>query len=202
MGFPQIWVIISHAAIYQYRGAKERSDFNQIEPILAFLDLETYYFLTLTYNTHSLLQDTIFWLIGFVFVFKYNYKTHFSNFYDHKSWPDSSKTIEHEFVLLLEKTANQNNATTKYFVPIGQFWNMSTKIILESFLTVSPKLLNAACSLGKQQVPIVQSFGLNPGGHISKPANLHWDQELWKKNSVVSWLWYFSQLILSYLVRI
>jgi hypothetical protein len=103
-------------------------------------------------------------LIGFVFVFKYNYKTHFSNFYDHKSWPDSSKTIEHEFVLLLEKTANQNNATTKYFVPIGQFWNMSTKIILESFLTVSPKLLNAACSLGKQQVPIVQSFGLNPGG--------------------------------------
>ena len=102
-------------------------------------------------------------MAGFVFAFKYNYKTHAQIFMTPSPGLTVAKLLSMiDFVLLLEKTANQNNATTKYFVPIGQFWNMSTKIILESFLTVSPKLLNAAYLLGKQHVPIVQSFGLNP----------------------------------------
>ena len=48
------------------------------------------------------------------------------------TWPD------HEFVLVLEtRTANQNTVSNKYFVLIGQFWSRSTKLLLESFMTVS-----------------------------------------------------------------
>lgn len=39
------------------------------------------------------------------------------------------------------KTTNHNTASNKYFLLIGQFWSMSAKIVLESFMTVSPNFL-------------------------------------------------------------
>ena len=49
------------------------------------------------------------------------------------------KTFEHKFVLILKRTANQNTISDTNFVPIGQFWSMSTKIVLKCFINVCPE---------------------------------------------------------------
>ena len=41
---------------------------------------------------------------------------------------------------IFSQTANQNTVSNKYFILIGQFWSMSTIIILKSFMTIRPGL--------------------------------------------------------------
>ena len=51
------------------------------------------------------------------------------------------------------KTANRNTMSNKYFGLIGQFWSTTTKIILESFMTVRPA--NSSISVAIATLPII-----------------------------------------------
>ena len=43
------------------------------------------------------------------------------------------KTVEHGFVLVFEKAANQNSALNEYYIFIGQFFSTNSKGVLKSF---------------------------------------------------------------------